>query len=140
VQALASDAVVVTGTVADVRPFLQFAAVVVAPMRVARGLQNKVLEAMAMGRPVVCARDCAVAISAADGNELLAAETAAEYINACQKLLAESDTANAIGRAGRACVVGRFSWDAHLSRVDQYLAASPPGGGEQQPRRDHVAV
>lgn len=140
VQALASDAVVVTGTVADVRPFLQFAAVVVAPMRVARGVQNKVLEAMAMGRPVVCARDCAVAISATDGKDLLAAETAAEYVDACQKLLAESDTANAIGQAGRACVVGRFSWDAHLSQVDHYLTASALGGGEQLQRRAHVAV
>ncbi|MBN8507411.1 MAG: TIGR03087 family PEP-CTERM/XrtA system glycosyltransferase, partial [Burkholderiales bacterium] len=55
VRALASPAVNVTGTVADVRPWLQHAAVVVAPLRLARGIQNKILEAMAMARPVVAA-------------------------------------------------------------------------------------
>ena len=52
VLALASERVVVTGTVPDVRPYLQHACAVVAPLRVARGIQNKILEAMAMARPV----------------------------------------------------------------------------------------
>jgi len=58
VKALASAHVTVTGTVPDVRPYLQHAAVVVAPLRVARGIQNKILEAMAMARPVVATDAC----------------------------------------------------------------------------------
>jgi len=123
IRALASDHVVVTGTVADVRPYLQYAAVVVAPMRIARGVQNKVLEAMSMGRPVIAARECVDAISAIDGEELLAAQSTSEFVDAVQTLLSRPDTANRIGAAGRACVVRRFSWGAHLSRVDRYLPA-----------------
>ena len=67
VLALASDRIVVTGTVDDVRPYLQHAATVVAPLRIARGIQNKILEAMAMSRPVVASADCAAAVDAVAG-------------------------------------------------------------------------
>ncbi len=123
IRALSSDHVVVTGTVADVRPYLQYAAAVVAPMRIARGVQNKVLEAMSMGRPVIAARECVDAISAVDGEELLAAQSPSEFVDAVQTLLSGPDTADRMGAAGRACVVRRFSWDAHLSGIDRYLPA-----------------
>lgn len=126
VQALASADVVVTGTVPDVRPYLQHAAVVVAPMRVARGVQNKVLEAMAMGRPVVAARECVTAISAVDGKELLAATTVGDYVEAGLSLLSQPDLAKRIGEAGRSCVVNSFSWEAHLKAIDPYLAGDAP--------------
>lgn len=121
VRALASQSVVVTGTVPDVRPYLQHADVVVAPMRVARGVQNKILEAMSMGRPVVAASDCVDAISAVDGKELVAATTPVQYVEAVRRLLERSNLADGIGAAGRACVVDSFSWDAHLAAVDGYL-------------------
>lgn len=124
IKSLASQSVVVTGTVPDVRPYLQHAAVVVAPMRVARGVQNKVLEAMSMGRPVVAARDCVDAISAVDGQELVAATTAPEYVDAVKRLIDSADLATGIGAAGRRCVVNRFSWDAHLSKLDAYLSVA----------------
>ena len=73
---LRGDGVNVTGTVDDVRPYLQHAAAVVAPLRLARGIQNKVLEAMAMGRPVVASASCAAPIDAVVGTELLAASDA----------------------------------------------------------------
>ena len=123
IRALSSDHVVVTGTVADVRPYLQYAAAVVAPMRIARGVQNKVLEAMSMGRPVIAARECVDAISAVDGEELLAAQSPSEFVDAVQTLLSQPDTADRVGATGRACVVRRFSWDAHLSGIDRYLPA-----------------
>ena len=121
VQALASTAVIVTGTVADVRPYLQHAAVVVAPMRIARGVQNKILEAMAMGRPVVAAQNCVAAIDVTEGVELIAAGTADEYVTAIQKLLQQPQHSHAVGLAGRRCVRQRFSWDAHLAGIDRYL-------------------
>ncbi|MDC6166093.1 TIGR03087 family PEP-CTERM/XrtA system glycosyltransferase [Paucibacter sp. XJ19-41] len=124
VQALASEAVVVTGTVADVRPYLQHAAAVVAPLRLARGIQNKILEAMAMARPVVAAQTCVAAITAEAGSELLAAEDAADYVRQVDALLSEPDRAERVGRAGRDCVIKRYSWSAHLSGIDHHLARS----------------
>ena len=125
VQALAKDsATVVTGTVDDVRPYLKHATVVVAPLRIARGIQNKVLEAMAMGRPVIASTACAGAIAAECGSELLAAGTPDDYIAHIDKLLADPARADAIGQTARQRVLVSYSWDAHLSRIDRYLA--PP--------------
>lgn len=121
VQALASEGVAVSGTVPDVRPWLAHAALVVAPLRVARGVQNKVLEAMAMGRPVVAASACTGAIEADHGRDLLAATTADEYVMAINSLLTDTQRAGEIGANGRQCVLSRYSWDAHLASIDRYL-------------------
>lgn len=122
VQALAADgATIVTGTVADVRPYLKHAAVVVAPLRIARGIQNKVLEAMAMGRPVVASAACAAAIDAAEGSELWAAADADQFVVRIAELLADRAGANAIGRAARQRVVSHYSWEANLAPIDAYL-------------------
>jgi polysaccharide biosynthesis protein PslH len=121
VQALAGEGIAVSGTVPDVRPWLAHAAVVVAPLRVARGVQNKVLEAMAMGRPVLAAAACTGAIEAVSGRDLLAATTADEYVAAINTLLADAHKANEIGSNGRRCVVEHYSWDAHLSGIDRHL-------------------
>ena len=121
VQALASNAVNVTGTVADVRPYLQHARIVVAPLRLARGVQNKVLEAMAMARPVVAAQPCVWALDGGPGDGLRAADNAAEYVREINSLLASPDEAEQLGLAARRCVLGRFSWEAHLSRLDRHL-------------------
>lgn len=126
VQALASANVVVTGTVADVRPYLQHATLVVAPLRVARGIQNKILEAMAMARPVVAAQSCVQAIDAMDGAELLSAHTATDYIAQINTLLNAPERAQRIGQAGRQRVLASYSWQAHLTKIDAYLGATPP--------------
>jgi polysaccharide biosynthesis protein PslH len=121
VLALAGPAVVVTGTVPDVRPYLQHAAAVVAPLRLARGIQNKILEAMAMARPVVAAWTCVEAITAEPGEELLAATEAEDYLSQISALLDVPERAAAIGRAGRQRVLHSYSWAAHLSGIDRYL-------------------
>lgn len=121
VTALAGEAVVVSGTVPDVRPYLQHAAAVVAPLRLARGVQNKVLEAMAMGRPVVCASSCIDAIGATAGQCILAADDAATYQSHINHLLAEPGWADAIGDAGQAHVRDDFSWPARLAGLDAVL-------------------
>lgn len=126
VQALAGDHIVVTGTVPDVRPYLQHAAVVVAPLRVARGIQNKILEAMAMERPVIASAECGAAVDAEKDTELLAASSADDFIRAIDKQLANPEAAMAIGQAARARVVARYSWDAHMSRIDPYLSFAKP--------------
>ena len=121
IQALASDSVIVTGTVPDVRPYLQYAAVVVAPMRLARGVQNKILEAMAMARPVVAAAECVEAIDAESGEGLQAASCGADYVRAIEQLLDHPNNAEAVGQRARACVVRSYSWDAHLAAIDKFL-------------------
>ncbi|MDR3453997.1 MAG: TIGR03087 family PEP-CTERM/XrtA system glycosyltransferase [Rhodoferax sp.] len=121
VLALASSAVVVTGTVPDVRPFLQHAAVVVAPLRVARGIQNKILEAMAMARPVVASQSCVEAIDARPGEELISAAEATDFIREIDALLKAPVRATAMGQSGRQRVIQSYSWSAHLGRLDEYL-------------------
>ena len=129
VRALAADpgaGVVVSGTVPDVRPYLQHAAVVVAPLRLARGIQNKILEAMAMGRPVVAASACVEALTADPGREILDAATAKEYVHCIDLLLQAPDRAAAIGHAGRVRVQQSYTWAAHLAVLDRHLAACAP--------------
>ena len=125
VQALASAQVSVTGTVPDVRPYLQHAAAVVAPLRLARGVQNKILEAMAMARPVVASLTCTRAIDAQAGTELLPALEVEDYVRQIDALLAQPERAAAIGQAGRQRVLRSYSWDAHLSGLDPYLVPGP---------------
>ncbi len=121
VQALACERVTVTGTVPDVRPYLQYAAAVVAPLRVARGIQNKILEAMAMSRPVIASAECAAAVDAVFGHELLTARTADDYVAAIGQLLDSPKIAAAVGEAARQRVSDCYSWDAHMTKIDRYL-------------------
>ncbi|NTV70726.1 MAG: TIGR03087 family PEP-CTERM/XrtA system glycosyltransferase [Azonexaceae bacterium] len=124
ILALAGENVRVTGTVPDVRPYLQHASVVVAPLRIARGIQNKILEAMAMARPVVASSDCAAAVDAVFGQELKTATTPADFIAEIGTMLQDAERCAAIGKAARQRVLARYSWEAHLSSIDQYLPAS----------------
>ncbi len=121
VLALAGSQVVVTGTVPDVRPYLRHATVVVAPLRLARGVQNKVLEAMAMGLPVVASKECAVAVDAVPGLDFLAAGTVGEYVEAIESLLSTPKHGESLGAAARERVLTRYSWEANLSPMDHHL-------------------
>lgn len=121
VRALASDpAAIVTGRVDDVRPYLQHARVVVAPLRVARGIQNKVLEAMAMAKPVVVATAAAVALSVRQGIELEVASDAQEFAT---KVLALLDPVRAqrMGSLARSRVLRDYAWSASLNLLDELL-------------------
>ena len=121
VRALASTHVAVSGTVPDVRPYLQHAAVVVAPLRLARGVQNKILEAMAMARPVVASAECASAIDAEVGTELLTANDASSFISQVNQLLQDGAMATRIGACAQQRVQSTYSWAAHLGQVGQHI-------------------
>jgi polysaccharide biosynthesis protein PslH len=116
------EGVEVTGEVADVRPWLARAAAVVAPLRLARGIQNKVLEAMAMARPVVASRAAFEGLDAEPGAELLVADDAAAEADAVIGLLRDPARGDAIGRAARARVEARYGWDARLAPLDRMLS------------------
>jgi len=127
VRALAGEAVTVTGTVPDVRPYLRHAAVIVAPLRVARGVQNKVLEAMAMGRPIVASEACAAGIDAVAGHHFETATDAQSFAASIEALLRDPARAAGMGLAARECVLARYGWEAQLSRIDQYLESPDQG-------------
>ena len=122
VQALAGEGVVVTGTVPDVRPYIAHADVVVAPLRIARGIQNKVLEAMAMARPVVVSADSATGLAARPGQDFEIARDGDDTVRHVLALLADPARRSAMGTAARTCVVDYYSWQAHLAQLDALLA------------------
>lgn len=128
VKALARQpGVIVTGEVADVRGWLAAAAVVVAPLKLARGVQNKVLEAMAMARPVVASTAAAEGIDHAD--TIMTGGTVGEIAEEVNRLLADPVKAAALGAAGREQVIARYGWDARLAVLDGIMgmrAKVPP--------------
>jgi sugar transferase (PEP-CTERM/EpsH1 system associated) len=120
VQALARQpGIVVTGTVPDVRPYLAHAAVSVAPLRVARGIQNKVLEAMAMALPVVVSPQALEGIAASPGAELLLADGANAFAASVQHVLGEDH--GAMRARARDSVERLYSWPANLAGIETRL-------------------
>lgn len=116
VAALAAvPGVEVSGEVPDVRPWLAAADVVVAPLLTARGVQNKLLEAMAMARPIVATPAAAEGIDADPGTHLCVADSAPATAAAIAALLADPLRAGAMGVAARVRMVSRYGWDAQLA-------------------------
>jgi sugar transferase (PEP-CTERM/EpsH1 system associated) len=128
VRALANDVVSVTGSVPDVRPFLRHAAVVVAPLRVARGVQNKILEAMSMGRAVVAAEACAGGIEARPGSDYVVASDADDYMRGISALIDDPGRAREIGVAARKVVLERYSWHTRFSTISRLLTDESDAG------------
>ncbi len=123
VLALACDRVIVTGEVADVRGWVAGAAVAVAPLRIARGIQNKVLEAMAMARPVVASPAAAEGIDHA--GTLLTGDGAKGFAEQVSRLVADRVAGDVLGAKARAQVQARYGWDARLAALDGLLGLQP---------------
>ena len=122
VAALAgSPGVEIVGAVPDMRPWLAAADVVVASLRIARGVQNKVLEAMAMGRPVVASEAAFEGIDAVPGLDLLVADGAGAEAAAILSLLGDRGLAAKIGRAARARMCLRYAWDRQLAPLENLM-------------------
>lgn len=125
--------VLVSGRVPDVRPWIRGATAVVAPMRIARGVQNKVLEGMAMARPVLLSQKGLEGIAAEPGREVLLAESPEDYRRHLAELLAGKHPG--LGERARARVLQDFTWAANLPEVVDLLRAPRPGvcgAAEQQ--------
>jgi len=105
----------VTGAVPDVRPYLAAASVALAPLRTARGIQNKILEAMAAGRPVVASSPALEGLDVNVGQEALRADSPEEWQAAILGLAASAPRRLAMGRAARARVVADYTWDARMA-------------------------
>ena len=117
--------IAVTGTVADIRPFLWCATVSVVPLLYGAGIQNKILEAMATGTPVVTTSRTLSALEAQPGTEILVADTADAFSAEVLRLLGNKTLVNKIGNAGLMYVQKNHSWKNITSRlVDVYRRVS----------------
>lgn len=115
----------VVGAVPDVRPYLAQASVVVAPLRIARGIQNKVLEGMAAGRPVVATPQALDGIGARIGVDVLMGADEAQFAAAvCDVLLGQ--TGDGIGAQGRRFVLQHHQWPEQLNMLDRIMAQACP--------------
>ncbi len=111
----------VTGTVDDVRPYVRRSAVMIAPLKIARGTQNKILEALAMGVPVVCSKLAAGGVDAVPGEHFLSAEKPQEYVDMIVKLLKVPKQREKFAKAGRARMLQHHSWPNSMSRLDTII-------------------
>lgn len=119
------DGVELIGPVPDVRPHLAQAAVSVAPLRIARGVQNKVLEAMAMGRPVLTLPAVAQSIGSVNNRCLRTASTADHWAHTLVELFNDPAQCKQIGATARAFVEQTRQWDHNLSRLPELLGQLP---------------
>jgi len=115
------DGVTVTGSVPDVRPHVWRSAVNVAPLTIARGTQNKILEAMAMGVPVISSSLAASGVDAISGEHLMTADTPEDVAECTIELLDDSRKRCALAAAGRERVISNHDWKNSMSRLDTIL-------------------
>jgi sugar transferase (PEP-CTERM/EpsH1 system associated) len=128
VLALRRHGVIVTGEVADIRSWLAAADVVVAPLAIARWIQNKVLEAMAMARPVVASPAAFEGIDAVPGRDLIVADGAEAQAEAIRRLLDRPQEAASLAAAGRARMKSHYRWDTRLAPLGTIVF----GAGERK--------
>lgn len=123
------DGIFVAGYVTDTRDYFAAADICVIPLRIARGIQNKVLEAMAMGKAVVCTAEALEGITAEPGKDLLVAEEAEAFAKAVIQLLDNQTYRQQLGDMARKCMEKNYSWAKALEHIDDVLLES---GGSQQ--------
>ena len=112
----------VTGAVDDIRPYIAHARASVAPMRVARGVQNKVLEAMAMGRPVVGTHAAFEGLDVDQRYRGLAADEVPAFVERCVSLLDANVQASPLGDIGRRYVATHHDWNTNMHQLHALMA------------------
>jgi sugar transferase (PEP-CTERM/EpsH1 system associated) len=136
VRRLAAKDIRVTGRVADVRPYLAHAAAAVAPLRIARGIQNKVLEAMAMAAPVIVTPEAREGLEACRA-EVIEASTASQFAEKIRGLLLDGEAARQLGRLARERVRDDFGWQSSFDALDRAL--EPDLSAVSDPDRDALS-
>ena len=113
--------VTVTGSVPDVRPYLHRSAVMTAPLNIARGTQNKILEAMSAGVPVVVSRVAAGGVDAVAGDHFLVANTPEEHAAALLRVLDDDQERTRLAASGRARMQSHHDWGSSMQRLDKII-------------------
>jgi glycosyltransferase involved in cell wall biosynthesis len=124
--------IIVTGTVDDVRPYIQSATVAVAPMPYGTGIQNKILEAMACRTAVVTSPQPLAALQAVAGEDVLVASSAAEFAQQTLSLLEDADLRQRIAAAGRRYVEQRHNWSSIVDQLESIYRDAIARHGEAQ--------
>lgn len=112
------DGVTVTGSVPDVRPYVRSSALMVAPLNIARGTQNKILEAMAMGVPVVTSTIAAGGVDAQSEKHFLVADTPEAYARQILRITSNPVERQRLAEAGRARMLSHHAWPRSMERLD----------------------
>ncbi|MDN3645283.1 TIGR03087 family PEP-CTERM/XrtA system glycosyltransferase [Pontixanthobacter aestiaquae] len=126
----------VWGEVPDVRPFLAGADVVIAPLEIARGVQNKVLEAMAMARPVLLSPEAATGIDASDGEHFAVAPSDQALVGRALEMLDDGPSALLMAAAARRYVVEQQGWDAMLAPLARLCGYAPAAATNETVNRN----
>ena len=113
----------VTGRVPDTRPYMNRASVAVAPLWVARGIQNKILEAMSMALPVVATSAAFSGINAEPGKSIFVEDEPGEFAGKVCLLLENPETAREKGKAARSTVIENYEWSKILEKLKKYIQA-----------------
>jgi glycosyltransferase involved in cell wall biosynthesis len=114
--------VTVTGQVPDVRPYVHQSAVTVAPLTIARGTQNKILEAVALGVPVVASTAACKGVDMVPGEHLLAADSPADVASRVLEIVASKQYRNSLAERALARVKEKHSWQASMRELDSLIA------------------
>ncbi len=122
VMELANEHVVVTGFIKDLAATYNAASVVVAPLRFGAGTQNKVLEAMAMGVPVVCSNIGFAGLGINSGEGAIMQTDPAKFADTVTELLSSESKRKETGEAGTAVIRTKFDWDIVAAKLEEYLA------------------
>ncbi len=130
--------VVVTGSVADVRPHVQRAALTVANLEIARGTQNKILESMAMGVPVIASSRAAAGVDAVAGEHLLVGDTSAQLAAKILSVLDNRQLRDRLALAGRARILSHHSWAQSMLKLDELIDQAVSSRAVASPA--HLAV
>lgn len=116
------NGIVITGTVEDVRPYIDKAVIVVVPLRIGGGTRLKILEAMAMGRPVCSTTIGAEGLEIEPGRNILIADTEDEMLNTISVYFNDTKSAEQIAREGRHLVEQRYDWRPIGAKYASFLA------------------
>jgi glycosyltransferase involved in cell wall biosynthesis len=113
--------VTVTGSVPDIRRYIHNSAIMVAPLNIARGTQNKILEAMAMGVPVVTSTIAAGGVDAQPGIDFLVADDPQGYVKAILQIVENPIERERLAHTGRQRMLSHHAWPHSMKRLDQII-------------------
>ena len=141
IRRLASrSGITVTGTVPDVRDHVRRSAVSVAPLMIARGTQNKIIECMAMGVPVVASPEAAGGVDAVPGEHLLVARSPDDYAGKLLNLMTDRAARQRLASAGRARVETHHSWARSMAKLDRIVEACLESHRAGERRQAPIAI
>src|SRR5581483_773877 len=125
----------VTGFVKDVRPYLAAATVCVIPLSIARGVQNKALEAMASGRAVVASPDVVAGLKAEDGEHLIVARSTAEFVESVTKVITDAPFRQELSASARRFVEDEYDWTPLVEKLARLVETTGSRGSSASPRQ-----